>query len=120
MSPGESHPCPYIIGIKLYGLFTMFDNEQATDLRNIVRAANCYGALHEYNYHNHIDTSYSMTFPSGHVADNIRDPPFDYCLFASRTGRNSAVRLNKPDGSFDEKGLNIPFPQTDVHVYNEK
>jgi len=91
---------------KLYGIFTMYDNEQATELRNKVRAANCYGALYEYNFYNHIDTTYSMTFPSGFQVSNVKDAPFDYTLFVSRSGKNPAVRFNKPDGSFDETGLN--------------
>lgn len=91
---------------KLYGIFTMFDKEQATNLRNQVRTANCYGALHEYNFYNHIDTSYSMVLPTGHEILEIKDPPFDYTLFESRSGKNSSIRFNKPDGSFDEEGLN--------------
>ena len=91
---------------KIYGIFTMYDNEQATEMKNTVRAANCYGALLEYNFFNHTDTTYSMTFPSGLEVSEIKDPPFDYTLFVSRSGKNPAVRFNKPDGTFDERGLN--------------
>lgn len=91
---------------KIYGIFTMYDSEQATDVNNSVRAANCYGSLWELNFYNHKDITYSITFPSGRSVESIKDPPFDYMMFVSRSGRNSNVKFNKPDGSFDEEGLN--------------
>ena len=46
------------------------------------------------------------SIPAGHRIDDIKDPPFDYTLFVSKTGKRASVQFNMPDGQFDEEGLN--------------
>ena len=89
----------------LCGIFSIYDLQHTTDPGNEVRAANCYAALRELNYYNHIETSYSCNFPSGHQVQEQKDPPFDYTLLVSRKAKNGTMFTN-PGGAFDEDGLN--------------
>ena len=93
----------------VYGMFTMFDREQATgnDIDTGVRAANCYASLLELNYYNHTDTKYDITFPTGHRVENMRRKPFDFASFVSRSSRTSTIQHVLPSGGFDEDGLNL-------------
>ena len=101
--------CRHLIGDdatkKVYGIFTMFDEGQATgaDEAISVRAANCFAALWELNYYNHIDTTYDVTFPSGHSV-NTTNKSFDDAKFVSRSGEGG---IFAKDGKFDEDGLNL-------------
>ena len=102
--------CRHLIGDdatkKVYGIFTMFDEDQAagTDEAISVRAANCFSALWELNYYNHINTIYNVTFPSGHLV-NTTNKPFDYAKFVSRNNMSGGIFAK--DGQFDEDGLNL-------------
>lgn len=93
----------------IYGMFTMYDKQQATgqNIDRVVRSANCYASLLELNYYNHTDTTYDITFPTGHRAENIRRKPFDYATFVSRSSRIPTIKHVLPNGGFDEDGLNL-------------
>jgi len=90
----------------IYGIFTMYSPQQAASIENQVRSANCYGTLWELNFYNHTETSYNVTFPGGVTTGEVKDPPFDYMMFVSRTGKEQNVEFTTPDGRFDEEGLN--------------
>ena len=93
---------------RIYGIFTMYDKEQATGHQDTaVRAANCYASLSELNYYNHANTRYDATFPSGHSVGNPKQKPFDYTLLVSRSGKNPLLKFTLPGGGFDEEGLNL-------------
>ncbi len=96
-------------GSNVYGMFTMYDRQQATgqNIDRVVRAANCYASLLELNYYNHTDTTYNITFPTGHRVDNMRRKPFDYATFVSRSSRTGTIKHVLPNGGFDEDGLNL-------------
>ena len=102
--------CRHLLGTgatkNVYGIFTMFDEGQAagTNVATSVRAANCFAALWELNYYNHVDTTYNITFPSGHEIRTSKTP-FDYAKFVSR--RNMTGGIFAKDGKFDEDGLNL-------------
>lgn len=93
---------------RIYGIFTMYDKEQATGHQDTaVRAANCYASLSELNYYNHANTRYDVTFPSGDSVDNPTQKPFDYTMLVSRSGKNPLLKFTLPGGGFDEEGLNL-------------
>ena len=94
---------------KIYGMFTMYDKDQATgqELDSKVRSANCYASLLELNYYNHTDTTYDITFPNGERIENMRRKPFDYATFVSRSSRTPIIKHVLPNGGFDEEGLNL-------------
>ena len=93
---------------RIYGIFTMYDKEQATGHQDTaVRAANCYASLAELNYYNHSNTRYDVTFPSGHGVGNPTQKPFDYAMLVSRSGKNPLLKFTLPGGGFDEEGLNL-------------
>ncbi len=94
---------------KVFGIFTIFDENHAAkpDAMCNIRAANCYASLLELNYYHHQDTTYSVTFPDGRKIENMRKKPFDYTLFVSPSGRTAGNQFVKPNGSFDEEGLNL-------------
>ena len=94
---------------KIYGMFTMYDKDQATGLAADinVRSANCYASLLELNYYNHTDTTYDMTFPTGDRIENMRRKPFDYATFVSRSSRTLNIKHVLRNGDFDEDGLNL-------------
>ena len=102
--------CRHLIGNdaakNVYGVFTMFDQEQAAgkDEAISVRAANCFAALSELNYYNHINTTYNVTFPSGHPV-KTKNTPFDYAKFVSRSNMSGGIFAK--NGKFDEDGLNL-------------
>ena len=102
--------CRHLIGDdatkNVYGIFTMFDEGQAAgnDEAISVRAANCFAALWELNYYNHINTTYNVTFPSGHSV-NTTNTPFDYAKFVSRSNISGGIFAK--NGKFDEDGLNL-------------
>ena len=91
---------------KVYGIFTMFDEGQAagSDEAIAVRAANCFAALSELNYYNHLHTTYDVTFPSGETVYTVKTP-FDYATFVSRSNMTGGIFAK--DGEFDEDGLNL-------------
>ena len=101
--------CGHILGIgdtnNVYGCFTMFDSQQAASQDNsiTVRAANCYAALWEINFYNHLRTEFNTTFPSGQSVKTT-NKPFDYVSFVSRS--NSTGGVFTKDNKFDEAGLN--------------
>ena len=101
--------CRHLIGDdatkKVYGIFTMFDEGLAAgaDEAISVRAANCFAALWELNYYKHINTTYNVTFPSGHSV-NTTNKPFDDAKFVSPSGKGG---IFAKDGKFDEDGLNL-------------
>ena len=90
----------------VYGIFTMYGPNQAEDAVNKVRSANCYGTLWELNFYNHTETTYNTTFPGDVNIKEVKDPPFDYMMFVSRSGKEQNVEFTTPDGRFDEEGLN--------------
>ncbi len=93
---------------RIYGIFTMYDNDQATGHEDTAaRAANCYASLSELNYYNCLNTRYDVTFPSGRRVRNPEQKPFDYTMLVSRSGKIPNLRFTLPDGGFDEKGLNL-------------
>lgn len=94
---------------KVFGIFTMFDENHAAkpDAMCNIRAANCYASLLELNYYHHQDTIYDITFPDGQKVENMRKKPFDYTLFVSPSGKIAGNQFVKPNGSFDEEGLNL-------------
>lgn len=94
---------------KVFGIFTMFDENHAAkpDAMCNIRAANCYASLLELNYYHHQDTTYDITFPDGRKIENMRKKPFDYTLFVSPSGKIAGNQFVKPNGSFDEEGLNL-------------
>lgn len=87
------------------GYFTIYDNS-LSEQESPIRAANCYGALYELNFYSHPDTIYSVSFPDGPDIGPTQDPPYDYTLLISRTGRNPEIQFNKEDGTYDEEGWN--------------
>ena len=93
----------------VYGMFTMYDKPQAIgqNIDRVVRSANCYASLLELNYYNHTDTTYDITFPTGHPVPNMRRKPFDYATFVSRSSRTGTIKHVLPNGGFDEDGLNL-------------
>ena len=93
----------------VYGMFTMYDKPQAIgqNIDRVVRSANCYASLLELNYYNHTDTTYNITFPTGHRVENMRRKPFDYATFVSRSSRTATIKHVLPNGGFDEDGLNL-------------
>ena len=94
---------------KVFGIFTIFDENHAAkpDAMCNIRAANCYASLLELNYYHHQDTTYDITFPDGRKIENMRKKPFDYTLFVSPSGKIAGNQFVKPNGSFDEEGLNL-------------
>ena len=93
---------------RIYGIFTMYDKEQATGHQDTaVRGANCYASLSELNYYNHANTTYDVTFPSGHSVGNPTQKPFDYTMLVSRGGKIPNLKFTLPGGGFDEEGLNL-------------
>ena len=94
---------------KVYGIFTMYDAALAAPgaASNAVRAANCYAALRELNYYNFPETTYDVITPSGLPVSNPGQPPFDYTMFVSRSGKIPIHKFVLPNGGFDEDSLNL-------------
>ena len=94
---------------RVFGIFTIFDENHAAkpDAMYNIRAANCYASLLELNYYHHQDTIYDIIFPDGRKIENVRKKPFDYTLFVSPSGKIAGNQFVKPNGFFDEEGLNL-------------
>lgn len=94
---------------KVYGIFTMYDAALAAPgaAANAVRAANCYAALSELNYYNHPETTYDVITPGGLPVRAPEQPPFDYTMFVSRSGKIPNHKFVLPNGGFDEDSLNL-------------
>ena len=94
---------------RVYGIFTMYDAALAAPgaASNAVRAANCYAALRELNYYNFPETTYDVITPSGLPVNNPGQPPFDYTMFVSRSGKIPVHKFVLPNGGFDEDSLNL-------------
>jgi len=91
---------------QVYGIFTMIDSTLAQEERNRIFAGNSFAALKEVNFFNHPKSTYHVKFPSGGIYDKTNDPPFDYLLLVSPTGKDPSIRFVDEAGQFDLEGLN--------------
>ena len=96
-------------GNDVYGIFTMYDAELAASSAadNAVRAANCYAAISELNYYNRPETTYDVITPSRLPVRAPGQPPFDYTMCVSRSGKIPIHKFVPPKGGFDEKSFNL-------------
>lgn len=96
-------------GNDIYGIFTMYDAELAASSAadNAVRSANCYAALSELNYYNRPETTYDVITPSRLPVRAPGQPPFDYTMCVSRSGKIPTHKFVPPAGGFDEKSFNL-------------
>ena len=90
----------------VHGTFTMCDPQQAAQPNLKERAANVYGALWELNYYSDKRTEYRVDLPGEAPGFADRDAPYDYVMFASKSGTPANIQFTDEEGAAAEEELN--------------
>ena len=112
-------------GTNVHGTFTMCDPQQAAQPNLKERAANVYGALWELNYYSDKRTEYRVDLPGEAPGFTDKDSPYDYVMFASKSGTPASIQFTDEEGAAAEEELNRMvamglFLDTVADVGNEK